>query len=65
MPGDRAARAAAEPVADREIVITPQMIEAGARIIADQFDLEMGGYSAERIAELVLREAFLAKKQKA
>jgi hypothetical protein len=46
------------------IEAAPEMIKAGARIIADAFDLEFEGYRAEAIAEEVIRTAFLAAKSR-
>ena len=45
---------------DLEIEVTPDMIAAGARIIADRFDLEIGGWSAESVAEDVIRASLAA-----
>jgi hypothetical protein len=49
-----------ERQADAKIKITPRMIEAAARVIADRFDLEIGGYAAIDVAECVLKLAFEA-----
>ncbi len=42
-----------------DVKITPQMIEAAERVIADRFDLELGGYRAHSVAEEVIRAALV------